>query len=343
MPWKSERSRLASRPAAPVHDVGSYLPATGRGEGFGGGLGIELVQQLGPHLDEEQDLRGDSVRRAPDQPVLDVRPELEVDEAVGERRRHAVDDAAVVLAVAAGDDRGALGERVLAALALQGELVERGLDHGHAGGQLLQVEEPARRAVGGRQERGRRPPRAAVLVAPGDAPEIDGIEEERPDVDVAVAVLVGHLLRDLALAAAGRTPDDHGLPGLRARRLEGFGELGGADRVVGGYGVGIGHGRLRIAGRGRGHPPGAGPSQAPLRPSTRCAAGLTAGAPCGEPAPGRRVRSGADRAGQVFAFAAGTNGTPVNSGSGRGVDDRVWPMGGGWDRRGWRRPGSRRS
>ena len=71
---------------------------------------------------------------------------------VGERCRHAVDDAAVVLPVAAGDDRGALGQLVLAALPLQAELVERGLHHRHAGGQLFKIEEPQRGAGGGRQE-----------------------------------------------------------------------------------------------------------------------------------------------------------------------------------------------
>ena len=50
-----------------------------------------------------------------------------MDEARGERGRHAVDHAAVALAVAAGDERGALGQRVLADLAFEGELIERRL------------------------------------------------------------------------------------------------------------------------------------------------------------------------------------------------------------------------
>ena len=87
---------------------------------------MKLVKQLRFELDEEQHFRGDPVRRAPGAPVPGVYPDLEMDEAVGERCRHAVDDAAVVLAVAAGDDRGALGQLVLATLALQAELVEGG-------------------------------------------------------------------------------------------------------------------------------------------------------------------------------------------------------------------------
>ena len=50
-------------------------------------------------LHEEQHLGGDSVGRAPDAPVLGVDADLEVDEARGERGRHAVDHAAVALAV----------------------------------------------------------------------------------------------------------------------------------------------------------------------------------------------------------------------------------------------------
>ena len=66
-----------------------------------------------------------------------------MDETRGERRRHAVDDAAVALAVAAGDQRGALGEFVLAAFAVEHELVQGGLHHRQGRGQFLQVDQPA--------------------------------------------------------------------------------------------------------------------------------------------------------------------------------------------------------
>ena len=189
-----------------------------------------------------------------------------MDEAVGERRRHAVDDAAVVLAVAAGDDRGALGQLVLAALALQAELVERGLDHRHAGGQLLEVEEPQGGAGGGRQEHRRRPAGASVLVAPGDAPEIDGIEQERADVDVVVAVVAGDLPGDHRLCRAGRSPDQSRLAGLD-QGGEDLGELARAQRVVGGDGLGKGH---RHAPEWRGGGAGGLPLRAPgLHPALR--------------------------------------------------------------------------
>ena len=133
-------------------------------------------------------------------------------------------------------------ELVLAAFALQRELVERGLDHRHAGGEFLQVDEVERGAGGGRQEYGRRPAGAAVSVAPGDAAQIDGVEHERADVDVVVAVLARYLLRDLSLSAPGRAPNNHGLLAAR-EQAESLGELARAKGVVGGDAVGVGHGR----------------------------------------------------------------------------------------------------
>ena len=96
-------------------------------------------------------------------------------------------------------------------------------------------------AVGGRKEGGR-PAGTVVAVAPGDAAKIDGVEHERADVDVVVAVLARHLPGDLALTAAGRAPHDHGLLAAR-EQAEGLGELARAKGVVGGDGVGVGHRR----------------------------------------------------------------------------------------------------
>ena len=69
-------------------------------------------------------------------------PDLQMDQPVAERRRHAVDDGAVGIPVAAGDQRCALGQRVLAALPFEEELIQSRLDHRHGGRQLFQVDEP---------------------------------------------------------------------------------------------------------------------------------------------------------------------------------------------------------
>ena len=110
--------------------------------------------------------------------------------------------------------------------------------------------------VGGRQEGRRRPAGAVGAVAPRDAAQVHGVEEERPDVDIPAAGVGGDLLGDGALGAARSSPQDHGLAGLDQER-EGGGELARAQRVVGGDGVGIGHGQdSGIAGMGRRGPLG---------------------------------------------------------------------------------------
>ena len=147
------------------------------------------------------------------------------------------------LAVAAGHERGALGQLVLAALAVADELEERRLNHRHAGRELLQVDEVERGAVRGRQKVGGRPAGMVVVVAPGDAAQVDGVEEQGAHVVVGASAFGGDLLRDLALAAAGSSPDHHGLSGFD-KDLEGGGELAGAKRVIGGDRVWVGHGGI---------------------------------------------------------------------------------------------------
>ena len=147
-----------------------------------------------------------------------------MDEARRERSRHAVHDAAVRFAVATGDQRGAFGKLVFAHLAVEHQLIERRLHHRHRRGQLLEVDEPAAGIVGGRQEGRGRPAGPVGVVAPGDAAQIDGVEQERADVDVLAVSGGGDLLGDLTLGAAGRSPDHGRLPGLDEER-QGVGKL----------------------------------------------------------------------------------------------------------------------
>ena len=53
-----------------------------------------------------------------------------------------VRDAAVGIAVAAGDEGGAFRQLVFAALAAEDELVQSRPDHGHGRGELLEVDQP---------------------------------------------------------------------------------------------------------------------------------------------------------------------------------------------------------
>ena len=95
---------------------------------------------------------------------------------------------------------------------------------------------------------GRRPAGAVVVVAPGDAAEIDGVEQQCPDVDVLAVRGRGHLLGDLALGRAGRPEDDGRLAGLD-QEGEHLGELARAQRVVRGNVVGNGHGATSGSGK----------------------------------------------------------------------------------------------
>ena len=254
---KAENSTAAASPTVPrterafdrwveaapsLHDVGSHLPRPRATKSLLARLGIEPVQHVGAHLDVEQDLGCDSVRRPPGEPVLGIDPDLQMDEARCQRRRHAMHDASVRLPVTAGDQRGAVGQLVFADLAVEHELIQGGLHHRHRRRQLFEVDEPAAGIVRGRQEGRRRPAGAAVRVAPRDAAQVDGVEQQRPDVDILAAGIGGDLLGDHRFCSAGRSPYQGRLAGLD-QECEGGGEFARAQRVVGGDGVGVGHRR----------------------------------------------------------------------------------------------------
>ena len=170
-----------------------------------------------------------------------------MNEARCQRCRHAVGDAAIAFAVAAGDQRRAFGQLVLAAFAVEHQLIKSGLDHGQGGGQLFQVDEPAAGIVRWRQEGGRRPAGAVGAVAPGDAAQVDGIEQQRADVDVFAAGGGCDLLGDVRFGAAGRGPHHGRLAGLH-QQGQGLGKLARAQRVVGGDGIAVGHNGLQTRG-----------------------------------------------------------------------------------------------
>ena len=196
-----EQRALGSRieTIAVLQDVGNEAPGARASKGGLPRLGVELMQELWPELDEENYLGRDSVDHSPAAPVRRIDADLQVNEARCERCRHAVGDAAIAFAVAAGDQRRAFGQLVLAAFAVEHQLIEGGLDHGQGGGQLFQVDEPAARIVRWRQEGGRRPSGAVGAVTPGDAAQADGIEQQRADADVFAAGGGRDLLGDVPI------------------------------------------------------------------------------------------------------------------------------------------------
>ena len=234
-----------------LQDVGNEAPGTRAGKGGLPRLGVELMQELWPELDEENYLGRDSVDRSPAAPVHRIDADLQMNEARCEGCRHAVGDAAIAFAVAAGDQRRAFGQLVLAAFAVEHQLIKGGLDHGQGGGQLFQVDEPTAGIVRRRQEGGRRPAGAVGAIAPGDAAQVDGIEQQRADVDVFAAGGGRDLLGDVRFCAAGRTPHHGRLAGFHQQSQD-VGKLARSQRVVGRDGVGVGHWELRTRGsRGR--------------------------------------------------------------------------------------------
>ena len=126
---------------------------------------------------------------------------------------------------------------------------------------------------GRRQEHRRRPAGAVGGVAPGDAAQVDGVEQERPDVDIFAATVCRDLLRDHRFCRAGRPPDHRRLAGFDEKG-EGRGELARAERVVRGDGGELGHGRAPNGGKTerRGRLSAAGPRPAG-RPTPRWGSG----------------------------------------------------------------------
>ena len=176
----------------------------GVGNAFSERFGSKVVQQLVAEAQERDDLCGDAVLRRPLRPIVEVDAEVEMHEPVGERRGHAVDDAAVALAVAGRDDGPAVGQLVFAELAVEDQLIARGLGQLRRRHQLVQEQDAL--ALAG-QELGHRPMGAAVAVDVRQAAQVDGIEQDGADVAQLEVALVRDLLDDRRLADAGRTPD----------------------------------------------------------------------------------------------------------------------------------------
>ena len=297
---------------AVAHDVGDELPGAGTGERLLLRPGVEVVQELGAHPDEEQHLGGDAVPGPPGAPVGGVHAHFQMHEARGERGRHPVHDAPVPFAVPAGDEGRAFGEHVLAAAPVEHELVEGGLDHRDRGGQLFEVHEPAPLGIARGQERRGRPAGTAVHIAPRNAAQVHGVEQQGAHVEVGAVRGRRDLLGNLGLRAPGRPPDDDRLAGLDEPR-EGVGERARAQRVVGGDGRGgTGHGKGSPIGGWTGkraRTPRAGVRRPPARRTANVEGGFSSG--------GSRNQ---ERAGD--AWRSRTRSAPVSKGSSRRRSNR---------------------
>ena len=174
-----------------------------------------------------------------------------MNEARCERCRHTVGDAAIAFAVAAGDQRRAFGQLVLAAFAVEHQLIKSGLDHGQGEGSSsrLMSQRPGS-SDGGRKEGDAQRVRSAPS-RQGMPRRSTGIEQQCADVDVFAAGGGRDLLSDVRFGAAGRSPDHSRLARFHQQSHR-IGKLVRSQRVVGGDGIGVGHWELRTSGsRGR--------------------------------------------------------------------------------------------
>ena len=114
---------------------------------------------------------------------------------------------------------------------VQRELVERSLNHRRRRRQLLEVDEVAVLTALVRHEDRRRPAGAAVVVTPRDTPQIDGIDERRPDVEVFHAHRLGDVHGDIGFADAGRAPHHYGHIGID-EPVKRVAELGGRELIL---------------------------------------------------------------------------------------------------------------
>jgi hypothetical protein len=128
---------------------------------------------------------------------------MQVQQPVGKRGAHLVGDGAVLGGVAGGDDEDAVGQAVPADAALLQEAVDRGLEPGRGGGQL--VEEEHRRAAGlVGQVLGTIPERLLRgVVVIGQAAQVLRLDGGEAQVEEPRADPVGELLDHLGLADAG--------------------------------------------------------------------------------------------------------------------------------------------
>ena len=114
---------------AVLDDVGDEVPGARGSEATGSRCRVEAEQLVLERGQETHHGRVDVRVQRPCLPVFEVRTHVDVDEAVGDRGRHAVGDTLVGFAVTGRDDHAVLGNVVLAQLAVQHQLVRAGL-HG---------------------------------------------------------------------------------------------------------------------------------------------------------------------------------------------------------------------
>ena len=86
------------------------------------------MEQGRPEAQKGRDFGRDARLLGPGRPILQVRFDFQMHEAVGQGSRHPVGDGPVLVAVAGGDDGPAVGQAIFAKSPVEDELVAGGLN-----------------------------------------------------------------------------------------------------------------------------------------------------------------------------------------------------------------------
>ena len=132
---------------------------------------LEILDDLGP----------DRLRPGPRHPLVEFDADVEQDHAIDERGAQSPDQRPVLDPVAGRDDPGPRRQRMLADPAFEEQRVERLLDVGSAGGELVEEEAKRRRLL--RQQHPRRTEDGTLADDPRDAADVFGRDlgaDERP-------------------------------------------------------------------------------------------------------------------------------------------------------------------
>ncbi len=139
-----------------------------------------------------------------------TRLHVEMEHAVGQRGAHVVADGAVEAGIAGGHHHPAVGQPVVADLAVQDQRIGRDLQPLVGRGQLVEEQDAGRLFCRG-QELRRKPHRLGLhLVGIDGAADVHRLDGRQPQVDQRHAEVLGHLTHHRGLAHAARTPQHGG-------------------------------------------------------------------------------------------------------------------------------------
>lgn len=130
-------------------------------------------------------------------------------EAVGQRCRHGIGDAAIALAIAGGEDGPARRHFVGAEAAIEDELIGGGGDGRRGGGDLVQKQYAIVTVAGRVRQHGRDGPLDEILDPERNAAQVGRLQLRQANIDHGHGVVGGHLGHHLRFADTRRTPEHH--------------------------------------------------------------------------------------------------------------------------------------